>query len=319
MKAIRVSRFGGPEVLSLEDAPDPKPQAGQCVLRVRAAGVNPVDTYLRAGAYSVKPPLPWTPGMDAAGVVESVGEGVTSLKTGQRVYAAGTLSGAYAERALCAASQLHPLAERLSFAQGAAIGVPYGTAYRALHRGRAKEGDLVLVHGGSGGVGTAALQMCRWLGLRCAATASTEKGRALAQSEGAAAAFDHAAPGYEKALLAWTAGRGFDLVLEMLANVNLARDLTLLAPRGRVVVIGSRGSLEFDPRAAMGKEADILGMSLLNLTPEELAALHEGMAGGLASGALTPVIAAQRPLAEAARAHEDILKPGAHGKIVLTA
>src|SRR5215213_8778015 len=115
MKAIRVHEFGGPEVLKLEDVPEPSPGAGQVVVRVRAAGVNPVDTYIRSGVHAVRPPLPYTPGLDAAGEVEAVGEGVTRLSAGQRVYTAGSLSGTYAGLALCAESQCHPLPDRVSF------------------------------------------------------------------------------------------------------------------------------------------------------------------------------------------------------------
>lgn len=317
MKAIRVSRFGGPEVLSLEETPAPQAGPDQVVIRVKAAGVNPVDTYVRAGAYAHKPALPYTPGLDAAGIVEQAGPG-TTFRTGQRVYAAGTLSGAYAELAVCSPAQLHPLADKVTFSQGAALGVPYGTAYRALfQRGRAKAGELVLVHGGSGGVGTAVLQLCRWKGLRAAATAGTPRGRELVLQQGAAAAFDHNAADHDKALLEWTGGKGFDVIVEMLANVNLDRDLSLLAPRGRVVVVGSRGRIEIDPRGIMGKDGDVLGMSLFNARPDEVAEAHAALGEGLASGALAPVVSAELPLGQAARAHEDVMKAGAHGKIVL--
>jgi NADPH2:quinone reductase len=318
MKAIRVAHFGAPEVLQAAEVPDPRPGPGEVVVRVKAAGVNPVDTYIRAGGHGYKPALPYTPGSDAAGLVEAVGEGVTRVKPGDRVYTARTLSGAYAELALCAQSQVHALPEAASFAQGAALGVPYGTAYRALfQRGRARTGERVLVHGGSGGVGTAALQLCRLRGLRAAATAGTARGRALALEQGAQAAFDHSAPGYEPAIREWTGGRGCDLIVELLANVNLRRDLELLAPRGRVVVVGSRGTVELDPRAAMTLDADILGMSLFNATPEELDEAYAAIGAGLAARALSPVIGAELPLAEAARAHERVMTPGAHGKIIL--
>src|SRR2546427_11203202 len=125
MKAIRVHEFGGPEVMRLEEAPDPRLGAGQVLVNVHAAGVNPVDTYIRSGTYAVKPPLPYTPGMDAAGVVVEVGPDMKGLKAGDRVYTAGTLSGAYAELALCAASQGHLLPARVSFAQGVGGSLPY--------------------------------------------------------------------------------------------------------------------------------------------------------------------------------------------------
>src|SRR5213596_3703618 len=131
MKAIRVNEFGGPEVLKLQDVPDPKPDSGQVLVRVKAAGINPVDTYIRSGSYARKPSLPYTPGTDAGGVVEAVGPDVKHFKLGDRVYTNGTITGASAELALCDQSRVHPLPPKISFAQGAALGVPYGTAYRS--------------------------------------------------------------------------------------------------------------------------------------------------------------------------------------------
>src|SRR5271154_1600874 len=158
MKAIRVHEFGGPEVLRLEDLPNPSPSSpGQIVVQVKAAGVNPVDTYVRAGTYAFKPPLPYTPGMDAAGVVESVGQGVTRAKEGDRVYLAGTITGSYAEKTVCTEAQVHQLPQKITFTQGAGINIPYATAYRALFQiGQARPAEIVFVHGASGGVGPSA-------------------------------------------------------------------------------------------------------------------------------------------------------------------
>ncbi len=318
MKAIRVHEFGGPEVLRPEEVEEPRPAAGQVVVRVRAAGVNPVDTYIRGGAHAVRPALPYTPGLDAAGVVESVGEGVTRLSAGQRVYTAGSLSGTYAELALCAESQCHPLPERVSFAAGAGVNTPYATAYRALfQRARAVPGETVLVHGASGGVGTAAVQLARAAGLRVVGTGGTEEGRRLASEQGAHEVLDHSAPDYLGRLVGLTGGRGVDVILEMLANVNLNKDLEVLALGGRVVVVGSRGTVEINPRLAMTRDAAILGMTLFNISPQEMAGIHAALGAGLEAGTLNPVVGRELPLAEAARAHEDVLKPGAYGKIIL--
>src|SRR5690242_14970623 len=154
MKAIRVNAFGGPEVLRLQDMPTPKPGPSEVLVRIHATGVNPVETYIRAGTYARLPELPYTPGNDGAGAVEQVGSDVTEFKPGDRVYTAGSISGTYAEFALCKKQQLHPLPANVSFAQGAAMGTPYATAYRGLfQRGHAKPGETVLVHGASGGVG----------------------------------------------------------------------------------------------------------------------------------------------------------------------
>ena len=317
MKAIRVHQFGGPEVLRLEDVPDPQAGPGQVVVRVEAAGVNPVDTYVRSGGYG-KRPLPYVPGSDAAGTVESVGDGVTGVAVGQRVYTAGTITGAYAEKALCNAGQVRPLPERLTFAQGAGVFVPYYTAYYGLfERAQACPGEAVLVHGASGGVGLAAVQMARAAGLTVIGTAGTERGRRLVSEQGAQHVLDHTREGYLDEVKALTGGAGVGLVLEMLANVNLARDLGVLAQNGRVVVIGSRGPVEIDPRMTMGKNSSILGMSLMNVIDGEMARLHAAVGAGLASGTLTPIVAQEIPFADAARAHEAVMASGAHGKIVL--
>jgi NADPH2:quinone reductase len=318
MKAIRIHEFGGPEVLRLEDVPEPSPAAGQVSVRVRAAGVNPVDTYIRSGGHAVKPKLPYTPGLDAAGEVEAVGEGVTRLTVGQRVYTAGSVTGTYAELALCEESQCHALPERVSFAQGAGVFTPYVTAYRALfQRANAKPGETVLVHGASGGVGTAAVQLARAAGMRVVGTGGTEEGRRLVLEQGAHDVLDHRAPDYLEQLVGLTGGRGVDVILEMLANVNLDRDLGVLAKGGRVVVIGSRGTVEINPRQAMMRDATILGMTLFNTSPQELQSIHAALGAGLEAGTLRPVVGRELPLSEAARAHEEVLKPGSYGKIVL--
>jgi NADPH2:quinone reductase len=318
MKAIRVHEFGGPEVLRLEDAEDPRPGAGQVLVRVRAAGVNPVDTYIRGGGHAVKPALPYTPGLDGAGVVEAVGEGVTSVAAGDRVYTAGSASGTYAELAVCGEGQVHRLPEGVTFQQGAGVSTPYATAYRALfQRARAVPGETVFVHGASGGVGTAAVQLARAAGLTVIGTGGTEAGRRLAAEQGAHHVLDHRAENYLERLKELTGGRGADVILEMLANVNLDRDLSVVAKGGRVVVVGSRGSVEINPRAAMTRDASIHAMSLFNASPQELASIHAALGAGLEAGTLRPFVGRELPLAEAARAHEEVLKPGAYGKIVL--
>jgi NADPH2:quinone reductase len=305
-------------VLRLEEVADPRPGPGQVLVRVRAIGVNPVDVYIRTGAHAVKPPLPYTPGMDAAGLVEMVGEEVEGVAVGDRVYVAGTLGGAYAELVLCNQSQVYPLPDAVSFQQGAAVNVPYATAYRALFfRGEARPGEVVLIHGASGGVGVAASQLARAAGLTVVGTGGSDEGRKLVREQGAHYVLDHHAPGYLDQLRALTKGRGVDLILEMLANVNLGKDLDVLAPKGRVVVVGSRGPVEINPRALMGRDASIIGMSLMNGSPQELSAIHAALVAGLENGTLRPVVGREMPLADAARAHEAVMEPGAYGKLVL--
>ena len=318
MKAIRVHQYGPPDVLRMEEVADPVAGRGQLVVRLRAIGVNPVETYIRAGNYARKDPLPYTPGSDGAGVVESVGRDTTQFAVGDRVYLYGSLSGTYAERALCVEHHVHPLPPDATFAQGAALGVPYATAHRALfHRAGAKSGESVLVHGASGGVGQAAVQLASAAGLMVIGTAGTAAGREFVQAQGAHHALDHRAPDYLHQVMALTDGRGVDLIIEMLANVNLAKDLTVLAKFGRVIVVGSRGPIEINPRDTMMRDADIRGMTLFNSSDDELAGTHQGLRMGLADGTLKPVIAQEFLLAEASRAHEAVMADGKLGKIIL--
>ncbi len=319
MKAIRVHEFGGPEKLKLEQIPDLKPAAGQVVVKIRAVGVNPVETYIRTGTYAVKPNLPYTPGMEGAGEVISVGEGVTRCKAGDRVYTIASVSGTYAEQALCAEAQVHRLPENVSFAQGAAMGIAYATAYRALfHKAEIRAGETLLINGATGGVGTAAVQLARAHGVTVIATGGTDEGRKLALKEGAHHALDHHAVDMAERLAKLTGGRGVDVILEMLANKNLGKDLPMLAKFGRLVVVGSRGTVEINPRDIMVRDARILGMTLFNVPSEDVASIHAGLVAGMENGTLRPIIGQEIPLAEAARAHEEVMKPtGAHGKIVL--
>ncbi|MBI4352029.1 MAG: NADPH:quinone reductase [Elusimicrobia bacterium] len=318
MKAIRVREFGGPEVLRLEEVPVPAPGAGQVLVRVRAAGVNPYETYIRSGAYALLPALPYTPGSDGAGLVEAVGAGVERAKPGDRVYIAKCLSGTYAQYALALEEQVHLLPAGLGFQQGAGIWVPYGTAWHALvHFARARAGETVLVHGASGGVGLAGVQIARSMGLTVFGTAGTAKGLELAAREGASRVFDHGKPGHAGEIMEATGGRGVDIVLEMLANVNLAADTRMLAQNGRVIVIGSRGQVTIDPRELMVRRGSIRAFTLWGITPEEEKEVHAGVGSGLLDGALRPVVGREYPLAEAARAQKEIMEPGAYGKIVL--
>ena len=318
MKAIVVQEFGGPEVMKLEDAPEPSPGPGQVTIRVRAVGVNPVDVYIRSGTYARKPNLPYTPGTDVGGTIETVGAGVTRLEPGQRVYAHAAVGG-YAEVALCEEWQAHPLPARVSFAQGAAMGVPYATAWRALFiRARARAGEVVLIHGASGGVGTAAVQIARAHGMLAIGTAGTAEGMALVKAQGAHHVLNHREADYLQQIPALIGGRGVDVVLEMLANVNLDRDLDVLAP-------GRPCGRDRQPRARRDRSRarrwartpSILGMTLFNATRAEFHEIHAGLTAGLEAGTLTPVVARELPLADAVKSHVAVMEPGALGKIVL--
>jgi NADPH2:quinone reductase len=304
--------------MRLEEVEDPIPGRGEVVVKLFAIGVNPVDTYIRAGLYAVKPALPYTPGMDGAGVIESIGDGVTKVAIGRRVYFGGTITGSYAEKAICTESQVHPLPEQISFEQGAGVGVPYATAYHALfHRAKSIAGEVILVHGASGGVGTAAVQIARASGMTVIATGGTEEGRKLALDQGAHHAVDHRDPLHLQQIMNITGGRGVDVILEMLANANLGNDLTLLAENGRVVVIGSRGKVEIDPRNLIGSCGTILGMTILRASDREKTAIYAALGAGLDNGTLKPIIGKTLTMVDAPRSHREVMESSAHGKIIL--
>ncbi|HMK82725.1 MAG TPA: NADPH:quinone reductase [Candidatus Bathyarchaeia archaeon] len=316
MKAIRVHEFGSPEVMHLEDVPDLHPGADQVLVSIKAAGVNPADTYVRTGTYALKPSLPYTPGMEGAGLVEETGENVKGLARGKRVYLSGSVTGTYAEQTLCTIEHVHPLPDHLSFSQGAAVSVAYTTAYRALfQRGHALPGETVLVHGATGGVGIAAVQLSKAAGMLVIGSGGSERGRKLLLDEGANFVIDHRSPGHLDQVLTLTNGQGADVILEMLANVNLGLDLKALAKGGRVLIVGSRGRVEVDPRDLMSREAAVLGVYIMS--KDEKKSAHCAIGAGLANKSLHPIVGKEIPLREAPRAHHEVMQPGAYGKIVL--
>jgi NADPH:quinone reductase len=321
MRAIRVHEFGGAELMELNEIPDSYPDPGQILIKIAAIGVNPVDTYIRSGVYAALPDLPYIPGGDAAGTVEAVGAGVAEFSIGDRVYMAsvvgGHQTGATAEKAVVPARELFHLPDNVSFATGASIGVPYATAYYGLFtRGQARPGETVFIHGASGAVGTAAIQLARARGLTVIGSAGSDRGRHLVNEQGAHHVLDHTSDSYMRELMSLTVG-GPDLILEMLANVNLARDLEAVAKYGRIIVIGNRGEIQINPRMTMMKDADIRGLALNNCSNEEMNIIHAALGAGLENGTLKPVIGREMKLSEAADAHVAVLGPGAYGKIVL--
>lgn len=318
MKAIVVNEFGPPEVMKIEEVAVPQPDSTHVLVRIHAAGVNPVDTYLRTGLHAHAPNLPYTPGKDAAGVVKAIGDGVTAFKPGDRVYTAGSITGTYAEYSICDESQLGPLPENVSFEQGAGVWTPYATSFRALfQKAEAKAGETVLIHGASGGVGIAAVQWAKNAGLKVIGTASSKEGRELVLAQGADAVFNHSDEDHYSDVHDFADGKGVNVIVEMLANVNLERDFESIGMFGRIVVVGNRGSLTFTPRQAMTKETTIYGMSLFNSPKEKLAEIRKRIGEGLASGHLRPQLAGTFPLADAPLAHHAIIESKANGKIVL--
>ena len=319
MRAIYIHQFGGPEVLRMEEIPSLTVGPGQILIRIKAVGVNPVDTYIREGLYHLPIQFPFTCGFDAAGIIEDLGSDVRGWSIGDRVFMGGSLSGAYAEQALCRADQILSLPDHISFAQGAAVGIPYAAAYRALFaKARLAPGETLLIHGASGGVGCAALQFARKAQAVIFATAGSPAGRELVKNQGAARVFDHTDPQHIEAIRAATKGRGVNVILEMLANVNLAKDLeTLVALSGRIIVIGSRGRVEIDPRHMMMRDALVMGMLMMNMPDDERATTYASIVDGLRRRELEPVVGKKFPLAEARQAHEAVRQLGACGKIVL--
>jgi len=324
MKAIQIVEFGGPEVLKCAEVNEPNPAASEVRVKLFAAGVNPNETYIRTGTYSFYiPELPYTPGFDGAGIVDAIGEGVTHLNVGDRVFVAALLAkrntGTYAQKVVCDANAVHRLPESISYEKGASLGIPALTAYRALfHRAKIKPGENVLIHGASGGVGLLAVQMAKGFGATVIGTASTDEGKALVKASGATHVLDHITEDSIDEIMSLTNDRGPDVIIEFLANVNLETDLKVIAPYGRIVVVGNRGSIEINPRLAMMKEADILGLALWNALPDEYQESLHAIEAFLESGILHPVIGDVLALEDAEKAHEQIIHNKAQGKIILS-
>ena len=244
MKAIQVTEFGGPELLHYKEIEDVIAGKGEVCVKLYAAGVNPSDTYTLTGTYSFVPQLPYTPGVDGAGIVEAVGEGVTNVRVGDRVFIASMKkggTGTFASKIVCEEASVHPLPEAVTFEQGAALGVPALTAYRALfQRAGLREGQTVLIHGASGGVGLLAVQMAKAVGAKVIGTASKPQGKELVKQAGADTVIDHVTDETIQSVLDVTDGKGPDVIIEFLANVNLETDLKMIAQFGKIVIIGNR-------------------------------------------------------------------------------
>lgn len=320
MKAVVVREFGDENVLECREIPMPEPGPGEVRVRIRAAGVNPVETYIRSGKYGALPALPYTPGNDGAGIVDAVGPDVRRLAPGQRVFIAASLAkrntGTYAEYAVCDADAAHPLPDALGFAEGAGLGTPgLAAGYALFSRADLRPGETVLVHGASGGVGTLAVQLARRAGAVVLGTAGSPEGEALLAAIGAHRVCNHREEGYLE-MIREAAPGGPDVIIEMLADVNLAKDLSLLARHGRIVVVGSRGSLAFSPRDAMVKDAAIHGMLLGNMPRAEYVAMMYRLAAALENG-LRVIVGRELPLEDAPEAHRLVMEGNKAGKIVL--
>ncbi len=303
MKSIQVTQFGGPEKLVFTDVKDVVAEKGEVCVRLYAAGVNPSDTYTLSGTYAFSiPQLPYTPGLDRVqGIVEAIGEEVTNVRVGDRVFIASLMgsksTGTFAKKVVCDASLVHPLPSHVSFEQGAALGVPALTAYRALfQRACLKPGQTVFIHGASGGVGLQVVQMAKSHGAKVIGTQASQRGKKMVRQAGADYVIDHVTEATVEDVLALMDGNGPDVIIEFLANKNLETDLKLIAPFGKIVIVGNRGSIDINPRLAMQKECDILATALWNAPKDEYEQSIHGVIGMLTSGALRPIIGTTLPL-----------------------
>lgn len=325
MKTVVVEGFGGPERLRLVERPTPRPGPGEVLLRLEACGLNFSDLLMRRGEYLGGPRPPFHPGMEAAGVVEAVGEGEAHLLDGTparpstRVVAMGA-GGLQASHAAVPAAACAALPEGIPFDKAAALPVSWLTAYHALTTvGRAAAGEVVLVHAAAGGLGTAVVQIARRLGLRVVGTASSADKRARVEALGAEATADY--DGFERAVRAVAGRRGPDLVIETVGGEVARRSLRLLPPFGRLVLVGMSGGeppaldavgLVFGSRAVLGLH---LGAVLAH--PDLLRPSLARILGWAEAGEIEVQVGRVLPLAEVARAHELLAGRRSWGKIVL--
>lgn len=325
MAAIEIGTPGPPEVLRPVSRPVPAPGAGEVLIKVAAAGVNRPDVLQRKGGYPPPPGVTDIPGLEVAGEVVRVGEGVTEPGAGARVCAL-VAGGGYAEYVAAPAVQCLPVPPSLSLEEAAALPETFFTVYyNVFMRARLRPGETLLVHGGSSGIGTAAILLAKAFGVRVIVTAGSEEKCAACRTLGADAAINYKEDDFVSRTLEATGGRGADVILDMVGGEYLARNMEAAAVNGRIAVIATqRGTkAELDLRALMTKRLWIGGSTLRPQTVQskgEIAAsLRREVWPLFDSKSLRPVIHARFPLREAARAHA-LMESGAHiGKIVLFA
>jgi len=319
MKAIRVHRWGGPEVLQLEEVPAPTPGPGQVVVRVEAAGINFIDVYQRTGHY--KTPLPFTPGQEAAGTVTAVGAGVTAPRVGDRVAYTGVL-GAYAEYAVVPADRVVALPDAVSAEQGAAAMLQGMTAhYLATSTYPLKPGDACLVHAAAGGVGLLLCQIAKARGARVIGTVSTREKAALARDAGADDVILYTEQDFEVEVKR-LAGAGLQVVYDSVGKTTFEKGLNCLQPRGMMVLFGqSSGPVgPFDPQVLNQKGSLYLTRPTVAnyiATRAELLARAADVLAWVHHGKLKLRIAHTFPLAEAAEAHRQLEGRKTTGKVLL--
>ncbi|XP_054276308.1 quinone oxidoreductase-like [Macrosteles quadrilineatus] len=325
MKAIQIHSFGGPSVLKVEtNVPTPIPTEGQVLVKVHAAGINPVDAYLRERAFSSSPKLPLILGKEVAGDVVTItdtGDGnCNQYKPGDRVICCLPHDRGYAEYAVCDVDHTLRLPSHMSYAEGAAIYVAYFTAYRGLvTKLKIKKNELVLVHGASGAVGSAAVQIAKHIGAIVVGTAGTEEGLKMVKEIGADYVVNHReATHLTQALGMVPNAVGFDAILENRATTNLAKDLASIGPKGRIAVVGAKESVTVDPRLLIKTEGYVTGVNVANMSKQQWKKYIEAISTGMQEGWVKPVIAREYLMEDIQQAHEDLMKKhGHHGKLVL--
>jgi NADPH2:quinone reductase len=321
MKAIVFTQTGGPEVLALADVPKPDVRPGMVLINVHAIGVNFADIRFRQGMYVVKPKLPDTPGMEAAGIVEAVGDGVTGVRPGARV-AAFTVKS-YAEYCQAPESMIVPLPDAVSFEQGAAFPIQVLTAYHMLHTADSTgPGRVVLVHSAAGGVGLAAVQLAKAAGARVFGTVSSDAKAALVRELGADAVINYATGKFADEVLRLTDGRGADLILDAVGKPTFEEGLRCLAPFGHLILYGRAGG-PTDPlnvATLSPKSQKVSGFMVPTVTrnfPDKTRESAERCFALMREGRLRLHIGKTFPLAAAADAHRHLESRQSTGKLIL--
>ena len=324
MRAVEVSAPGPPEVLKPIERPDPVPGTGEVRIRVAAAGVNRPDVLQRKGAYPPPPGASDLPGLEVAGVIDALGDGVAGWRVGDRVCALVS-GGGYAALCTAPAVQCLPIPASMDFVTAAAIPETFFTVWtNVFDRGRLRTGETALFHGGSSGIGTTAIQLAVARGARVFATAGSDEKCRACERLGAERGINYRTEDFVNVIKQVTDGRGVDLILDIVGGDYIARDLVALAVEGRLVVIGFMGgdTATLDFRRILGRRLTITGSTLRPRTPAEkgeiAAALRREVWPLVERGLVQPVIYRTFPLEQAAAAHA-LMESSEHvGKIVLT-
>lgn len=322
MKAIQIKEFGGPEELKTVNIEEPTPHENEVKVKVYAVGLNPNESYTITGTYAYNiPELPYIPGYDATGTIEEIGSNVEGFKIGDRVFlsafSADRNTGTYAEKVVVDARNVYHLPDNVSLIKGAALGIPAFTAYKALfQKAKLKAGETILIHGASGAVGNWLVQMAKAVGAIVIGTSSTEKGRSLVLDLGADYAINHVTQQNKDKLLSLTNEQGPDIIIEMLANKNLETDMQIIQRHGRIIIVGSRETVEVDPRNLMTNEAVVTGMTFTSPNEKEMKELSFGLNAFLESGAIYPFIGDEFTLDEPIEAHKNLMESSGNGRTI---